>query len=139
MLQLQSNWYPGWKLWAHIPLVRRNIEKFTDEVSADVPSLHEQVEALCENRYGSSELEMGWFVGGGGDGGLPSRVEATRAPQFCCGLGEPGKKCDQQAQWSFSNKLFGIEPTTCQVLQLRTAICCPMCNLGRWKGTSACE
>ena len=30
MLQSQSNWYPGWRLCAHIPLVRRQIERFID-------------------------------------------------------------------------------------------------------------
>ena len=85
MLQSQSNWYPGWKLCAHIPLVRRQMEKFTDEVSEDVPSssvcpsLHERVEALRENRY-SSELKMGWFVVGGDDGGLPVEWKARELP-----------------------------------------------------------
>ena len=77
MLQSQSNWYPCWKLCAHIPLVKRQMEGFLNKVSEEVPAsfecpqLHERIEEIRDSRYGNSELEMGWFVVGGGDQGLP--------------------------------------------------------------------
>ena len=77
MLQSQANWYPGWKLCSHLPLVKEQMESFIDEVSEDIPAsnvcpcLHERIEELREKRYGHSELEEGWFVIGGGEGQMP--------------------------------------------------------------------
>ena len=52
MLHSQANWYPGWKLCAHIPLVKRQMEGFLNEVSEEIPAsfechrLHERIEEI---------------------------------------------------------------------------------------------
>ena len=51
-------------------------------VSFECPRLHEQVEEIRDSHYGNSELEMGWFVVGGGDQGLPVEWKA-RELQIC--------------------------------------------------------
>ena len=62
--------------------MRRQIERFIDEVSEDVlsssvcPRLHERVEELRENIYGNSELEVGWFFVGGGKHRIPVEWKA---------------------------------------------------------------
>ncbi len=38
MLQSQANWYPGWKLCSHLPLVKEQMESFINEVSEDIPA-----------------------------------------------------------------------------------------------------
>ena len=56
MLHSQSNWYPGWKLCAHIPLVKRQMEGFLNEVSEEIPAsfeclrLHERIEEIRDSR-----------------------------------------------------------------------------------------
>ena len=75
MLHAQANWYPGWKLTSHIPLVKGQMESFVAEVSEDIPAsnfcprLHQRIEELREKCYNRSELEIGWFVVGGGEEG----------------------------------------------------------------------
>ena len=71
MLHAQANWYPGWKLTSHIPLVKGQMESFVAEVSNVCPRLHQRIEELQEKRYGRSELELGWFVVGGGEDQVP--------------------------------------------------------------------
>ncbi len=54
MLQSQVNWYQGWELCSHIPLVKEQMESFIAEVSEHMPAsnvclqLHEQIEELQE-------------------------------------------------------------------------------------------
>jgi hypothetical protein len=35
MLQAQAQWYPGWKLCLHIPLVKMQIERFLLKITKD--------------------------------------------------------------------------------------------------------
>ena len=77
MLHAQANWYPGWMLTSHIPLVKGQMESFVAEVSEDTRAfnvcfrLHQRIEELREKSYGRSELELGWFVVGGGEDQVP--------------------------------------------------------------------
>ena len=58
------------------PLVKRLMEGFLNEVYEEVPAsfecprLHERIKEIRDNHYGNSELEMSWFVVGGGEHGL---------------------------------------------------------------------
>ena len=118
MLQSQANWYPGWKLCSHLPLVKEQMESFIDEVSEDIPAsnvcprLHERIEELREKRYGRSELEEGWFVIGGGEGQMPVNWSARELHDCVDDLKQLARdvinELDQRYQSSFSdlNKLL---------------------------------
>ena len=53
------------------------MESFVAEVSEDIPAfnvcppLYQRIEERREKRYGRSELEVGWFVVGGGEDQVP--------------------------------------------------------------------
>ena len=118
MLQLQANWYPGWKLCSHLPLVKEQMESFIDEVSQDIPASnvcphqHEWIEELREKRYSRSELEEGWFVIGGGEGQMPVNWSARELHDCVEDLKQLARdvtnELDQRYQSSFSdlNKLL---------------------------------
>jgi hypothetical protein len=50
MLQAQAQWYPGWKLCSHIPLVKMQIERFLLEITKD--------EAVVTRANGDEEDEL---------------------------------------------------------------------------------
>ena len=64
------------------------MEGFLNKVSEEVPAsfecprLHERIEEIRDSGYSNIELEMGWFVVGGGDQGLPVEWKA-RELQDC--------------------------------------------------------
>lgn len=77
MLQAQAEWYPGWKLCSHVPLVKRQMQRYIEEVSKIdpddfvCPRLSQRVHEIRDYRFGQSELETGWFVVREGDGKVP--------------------------------------------------------------------
>ena len=118
MLHSQSNWYPGWKLCAHIPLVKRQMEGFLNEVSKEVPAsfecprLHERIEEIRDSRYGNSELEMGWFVVGGSDQGLPVEWKARELQDCVADLQSIARDAIRELDDHLKN-CFRPQPSAC--------------------------
>ena len=50
MLHSQDNWYPGWKLCAHIPLVKRQMEGFLNEVAEEVQRLSNALDCMNKSK-----------------------------------------------------------------------------------------
>lgn len=114
MLQSQAEWYPGWKLCSHIPLVKRQIELFIVEVSKDDPAsyvcprLSKRIDEIREKRYGRSDLKTGWFVVRGGDDGVPTEWTARELDDSVDDLKTLAKDVISQMEVRYDNSFSDL-------------------------------